>query len=123
MKTTDTTKRAMKGALPQAKVRFRTVKIGRKRVCIPSVDTRGLPLAAMMKRAGTTPRPAAAATELARRQVGMTPLERKVMNFRLGVKEGYSRTLRETCKQFSLTAAEVRRIEQKMTHHAIHPCP
>lgn len=103
------------------KVRFRTVRIGRHRVCIPVVDTRAGVYALLTQRGGS-PRPPAAATGRSAatgRMDWLTGRERKIVAFRFGLKDGYSRTLLETCKRFVMAPAEVRRIEQKMGNSKI----
>ena len=97
------------------KVRFRTVRVGRHRVCIPVVDTRA-GVCALLTQRGGSPRPPAAATG---RLEPLTGQERKVVAFRFGLQDGYSRTLPETCKRFTMTPAKVRRIEQKMGNSKI----
>jgi RNA polymerase primary sigma factor len=51
----------------------------------------------------------------------LTSRERAVLDFRFGLTDGYSRTLEEVGKQFSVTRERIRQIEAKALRKLRHP--
>ena len=51
----------------------------------------------------------------------LTPREREVIEYRFGLKDGYSRTLEEVGKQFNVTRERIRQIEAKGLRKLRHP--
>jgi RNA polymerase primary sigma factor len=53
--------------------------------------------------------------------VTLTERERQVLDFRFGLTDGYSRTLEEVGKQFTVTRERIRQIEAKALRKLRHP--
>ena len=51
----------------------------------------------------------------------LTERERKVLELRFGLADGYSRTLEEVGKQFKVTRERIRQIEAKALRKMRHP--
>ena len=60
-------------------------------------------------------------TEIERALQILTPREREVIEYRFGLKDGYSRTLEEVGKQFNVTRERIRQIEAKGLRKLRHP--
>jgi len=52
----------------------------------------------------------------------LTEREKKVLQLRFGLKDGYARTLEEVGKEFSVTRERIRQIEGKALRKLRHPC-
>jgi RNA polymerase primary sigma factor len=51
----------------------------------------------------------------------LTERERQVLDYRFGLTDGYSRTLEEVGKEFSVTRERIRQIEAKALRKLRHP--
>ena len=51
----------------------------------------------------------------------LTPRERKILELRFGLVDGYARTLEEIGKQFKVTRERIRQIEAKGLRKLRHP--
>ena len=73
-------------------------------------------------RAAETVEPVAFIEDIGREAISsLTERERKVLELRFGLADGYSRTLEEVGKQFKVTRERIRQIEAKALRKMRHP--